>query len=169
MPCSSENPICSHRKKKSVLYNIYKRWRKSTSREGKRNQSMGLKDKENVSVDMELEGIIPARLSPLKLLQKSIRKEQECKYHPKNSSFWFSWNCLQRKTTPWQRCLHQEQNPAEHCCPLGLFAIGDVGLCSDMPRKAQDASRAGAVGATFAEAYQVLLAACALPAPSPRQ
>lgn len=59
---------------------------------------MGLKDKENVSVDMELKGIIPARLSPLKLLERSIRKEQECKYHPNNSSFWFSWNCLQRKT-----------------------------------------------------------------------
>lgn len=59
---------------------------------------MGLKDKENVSVDMELKGIIPARLSPLKLLERSIRKEQECKYHPNNISFWFSWNCLQRKT-----------------------------------------------------------------------
>lgn len=52
----------------------------------KKNQSMGLKDKENVSVDMELEGIIPARLSPLKLLQRSLRKGQECKYHPNDSS-----------------------------------------------------------------------------------
>lgn len=48
-----------------------------------KKQSMGLKDKKNVSVDM---GIIPARLSPLKLLQRSIRKEQELKYHASNSS-----------------------------------------------------------------------------------
>lgn len=47
---------------------------------------MGLKDKENVSMDMGLEAVIPARLSPLKLLQRSMRKGQECKYHPNDSS-----------------------------------------------------------------------------------
>lgn len=52
----------------------------------KKNQSMGLKDKENVSMDMGLEAVIPARLSPLKLLQRSMRKRQECKYHPNDSS-----------------------------------------------------------------------------------
>lgn len=99
MPCSSENPICSHRKKKMVFYTIFIKGdvNPQAGRE-KKNQSMGLKDKENGSVNMELGGIKPARLSSLKLLQRSMRKEQECKNHLNSSSFWFSWNCLPRET-----------------------------------------------------------------------